>query len=233
MWAGEGTVASHRSAAVLWRFDIEVEGSIPEVWAPRHVVNADVVVHRGSVPRNQRALVRGIPVTSVHRTLIDLGDVVPERIVEDALDSALRRKVTSVEWLLKEVGIVGLRGRKGASVLHALLREPGMKPPSWLERRFIHLLKMENQGGYVREHPVGPYDIDFAWLDVKLGVEIHGEKWHRRRQRWTRDLARHNWLTAQGWTMLHFDQDQMENDAVAVIDEIKQTRARLELRLAF
>jgi len=233
LWAGEGSVASHRSAARLWGLDLPVEPSKPEIWTPRHMSNSDVVVHRGCVPRHQRTNVRGIPVTGVHRTLIDLGDVAGENEVEDALDSALRRRMTSIEWLLKEIEDVGLRGRRGPGTLHRLLNEPGAKPPSWLERRFLRLLKKEKLGGYVREHPVGPYQIDFAWLDVKLGIEVHGEKWHRRRRRWSRDLARHNWLTAQGWTMLHFDWDQIDTDAIGVVEEIRQTRARLGLSLAF
>lgn len=227
LWGGDDAVVSHRAAAGLWEFHVAF--SLPEISTPRDVRSAEVGVHQVLVPKAHRTRIRGIPVTSVHRTLIDLGDVTSETVVEDALDCALRKRMTSVEWLLKEIGQIGTRGRKGATMLKCLLTG-GSPPPSWLERRFIRLLAREKLSGYVREHACGPFSIDFAWVDVKLGVEVHGEKWHRRRVRWSADLARHNWLTGQGWTMLHFDWSQIDTAPRAVVDEICRSRARLEQR---
>ena len=230
LWGGGEAVVSHRAAAKLW--DLGCNG-IPdtEISTDRAIRSKKVVVHQVIVPAGHRTSIRGIPVTSIHRTLIDLGDVLDEWVVEDALDEVLRRGMTSREWLLKQIDALGTRGRKGASMLKHLLEEDGACP-SWLERRFVRLLAKERLTGYVREHRCGSYRIDFAWLDVKLGVEVHGEKWHRRKRRWSADLARHNWLTEKGWTMLHFDWSQIKQSPSLVVDEIRGTRARLEERLA-
>jgi very-short-patch-repair endonuclease len=228
LWGGEGTVLSHRSAAQAWGFDVP-RLTIPEIWTPGVRKSSRAIAHQGTVPPVDRTTVRSIPVTSVHRTLIDLGDVVGESVVEDALDCAVRRRMTSGEWLLKRLDDLGTRGRKGAALLKRLLDEDETRP-SWLERRFVRLLAQAKLDGYVRELPLGPYRLDFAWLDVKLGVEVHGAKWHARRQRWSKDLARHNHLTSEGWTMLHFDWNQIDTDPSTVVDEVRATRSRLERR---
>ncbi|HET7483135.1 MAG TPA: DUF559 domain-containing protein [Actinomycetota bacterium] len=189
-----------------------------------------VVAHRRVVEPSQITKINGIRVTGIHRTLIDLGDVVPDDVVEDALDRALERKLTSTDWLLKQIESLGTRGRKGAGVLHSII-ESGHERSSWLERRFLRLLDRHSLGGFIREFAVGPYFIDFAWPEVLLGVEVHGAKWHRNRKRWTRDLSRHNDLTTQGWTVLHFTWRDVRERPDAVVKEIRTTHARLSLRL--
>lgn len=229
LWGGEGALASCRAAARLWDLGIADDFFRPEITTPRHLASEQAIVHQGHIPRTHRTVIGGIPVTSIHRTLMDLGDVMGESQVQDALDCALRRRMTSAQWLSTELDRTGISGRKGAAMLKRLLVGDTSRP-SWLERRFIRLLIAEKLGGYVREHHCGPYRIDFAWLDVKLGVEVHGEKWHLRRARWSADLTRHNRLTAAGWTMLHFDWTQIKLDPVEVIREIRETRSRLERR---
>ena len=90
-------------------------------------------------------------------------------------------------------------------------------PPSWLERRFIRLLTDSDLKGFVREHPVNTYFIDFAWPEIRLGIEVHGARWHKRR--WQADLARHNDLTVAGWTMLHFTWDRIRDEPQVVLNE--------------
>ena len=90
--AGEGAVASHLAAAVLWRFD----GVDPGV--------LDVTVPRGRRPRTVRARVHssnrlgpadisrrdGIPCTSAACTLLDIAAVLDTRRLEAAIDGAER-----------------------------------------------------------------------------------------------------------------------------------------------
>lgn len=215
--AGEGSVASHRSAAALWRLRECSPGPV-EVTTTKRIQRDGVVVHRGTVRPHQMATVSGIPVTSIHRTLIDLGDVADRHLVEDALDAALDRRMTSVAWLMRGIDEVGTRGRRGPAMLKRILEvtEDG-RPPSWLERRFIRLLTGSELNGFVREHPVGSYFIDFAWPEIRLGIEVHGAKWHK--ERWQGDFARHNALTVVRWTMLHLTWDRIRDEPGAVLTE--------------
>lgn len=138
--------------------------------------------------------------------------------------------MTSARWLERQLSRLGTRGRKGASVLRSILDEGDEeKWPSWLERRFIRLLHGAHMSEYEREHRAcgGKYRLDFAWPGALLGIEVHGGKWHRRRLRWDEDLARHNELTAAGWTILHFTFKQLRDDPARVIAEIRATYDRL------
>lgn len=223
---GDG-YASHRAAARLWGL---VETDVIEVITSRQPRDPSVVWHRMEPARNETTTLDGIPCTSIHRTLLDLGDVVTKDVVEDALDRALEKRLTSADWLLSMIDANGTRGRKGASVLRSTL-EGGHEKASWLERRLVRLLDGSSLPRYFREHGIGPYFVDFAWPEVKLAVEVHGAKWHRNRKRWTKDLTRHNVLTPLGWTVLHLTWDDIAGGAGRVVAEIAATYERLTLRL--
>ena len=228
LWAGPDAVLSHGAAARVWGFDT-FENAGVEITADRRLRIDGPTVHRRALEKRDRTTHCGLAVTSVHRTLIDLGDHYPEERVEDALDGALRRRQTSASWLLTEIDRVGTRGRKGASVLQRLLNI-GDDQPSWLERRFIRLVSATNEmPPLTREHPAlnGRYFVDFAWPAIKLGIEVHGERWHLRRLRWEKDLARHNDLTAAGWTILHFTWQQIRDAPETVLHELLETHRRL------
>jgi very-short-patch-repair endonuclease len=218
---GDGS-ASHRSAAALWQLP-GVEERLVEVTTERRPRATNVIWHRRNVHRRDTTTIDDIRVTGIHRTLMDLGDVVSRDIVEDALDNALARKLTSADWLLRQLDQVGINGRKGARVLADLLNAGSDHAPSWLERRFIRLLGQATLPPYRREFPVQGYRVDFAWPEVSLAVEVHGAKWHKRRLRWAKDLERHNHLTAAGWTLLHYSWDEIKNEPARVLREIVTT----------
>jgi very-short-patch-repair endonuclease len=226
LWAGDRSAASHRAAAHVLELD-GFDNAPIEVSLPFRKSTEGVVIHYAmDLPPRDITVVRGIPITNVHRTLIDLGDVCSPQHVEDALDSALRRGLTSAGYLAKQLERIGTHGRKGASLLKELLASDDVKP-SWLERRFIRLLGKTELPPYAREHPALCYRIDFAWPGVRMGVEVHGGKWHQKRLRWGKDLARHNALTAAGWTILHFTWAQLREEPDTVIAEIVSTYRRL------
>lgn len=222
---GSRPCVSHRSAAFLWRLYDETPPI--EVSSKCSLNISGITSHRKTVEKGDLTQVSGIAATSPHRTLIDLGDVVAADVVEDALDRALERRITSAAWLERELERIGTRGKKGAATLRSLLSAGDEKPPTWLERRFLRLLKRADLPGFVREHPSDRYRIDFAWPEVLLGVEVHGAKWHKKRLRWAKDLERHNCLTAMGWTLLHFTWEQIGSNPGEVISEIVMTYRRL------
>ena len=222
---------SHRAAAFLWNLTDKVPPL--EVTTQTSLRLEGVVTHKKALTKGDVTELDGTRVTSPHRTLIDLGDVVEDDVVEDALDRALEMRITSAAWLDKELERVGTRGKRGAATLRSLLEAGDETPPSWLERRFIRLLEASPVSGYAREHAVGPYRVDFAWADVFLGVEVHGARWHKKRLRWASDLERHNYLTAHGWTILHFTWHQIKTAPEVVISEVVSTHRRLRGWMSF
>ena len=120
-----------------------------------------------------------MPLTTVYRTLADLGSVVSPNVLERSVEWALRQGYVSVGGLQ---GVVETRSGTGARRLAAVLavRPPGAPPTeSDAETLFIQLVR---HGGF--PHPTRQYRLrirgrygrlDFAWPLAS-----------RRRNRWGR-----------------------------------------------
>jgi hypothetical protein len=144
LWSGG--VASDESAAAVWgldgarrwRTEITVDGGpsgSPVDWITFHRTNRSLEPYR--------TVRHGIPVTTIPRTLIELGASVSRWRLQAALDQALRDGLTSPGQLTAELAGLGGRGRRGAGRLRRLLEDPdlGLPPPaSVLERRIISRL---------------------------------------------------------------------------------------------
>ena len=89
--SGQGAVLSHVSAAVHWHL-LSYDAPRPEVTAPasrRRVPG--IRLHRSrSLDAQDTTIHHGIPVTTVHRTLLDLAADAPDHHVERALAQAER-----------------------------------------------------------------------------------------------------------------------------------------------
>ena len=85
---GPGTVVSHRDAAALQGIRANGRSRI-EVTVPRAVRSRPgIEVHRSRLPPDEIALIEGIPVTTVPRTLLDMAGVVARRELERAIHEA-------------------------------------------------------------------------------------------------------------------------------------------------
>jgi hypothetical protein len=126
--AGHGAVASHRTAARIWRL-VEPRDDHVEILVPRHRRPRlrGVTVHRSTDLLADGTTVRArIPVTNPLRTIVDLGAVLPPEQVEDALDTGLAPpslfSIAAIEWMRNEV--TG-PGRSGCGVLGKNSRRTG------------------------------------------------------------------------------------------------------------
>lgn len=115
---GPHAVLSHRSAGQLWGL-VPRSRIRPEVTRPRHAAGRPLlVVHQAILPADEVVLERGIPVTSVPRTMLDLAATRDEREVERAWNEMEVRGYThslSVPDLLKRHP-----GHKGSVLLTRL-----------------------------------------------------------------------------------------------------------------
>lgn len=212
-------VAFRRTAAALWGFD----GVEPRV------VEFAVSVGRPEPGRSHRVRalaledrkdLHGLPVTSVTRTLIDLGQVVGPDVVERAVESALRRRYVSVGDLSAAVSAVpSLRGT--AALRRLLARRPPGAPAtgSDAETLFVQLARRTALPEPQRQFPVptaeGTFRIDFAWPAQRIAVEVDGAGTHASREALARDLRRQNRLmlslASEGWALLRFTWDDIVN----------------------
>jgi predicted transcriptional regulator of viral defense system len=121
LWAGEPSVASHITSAhlqeVLPRSARAIEITSPRSSAGRH----GIITHRCNLQNVEMVNVRGIPCTSIYRTLVDLCASQPQCISEQALDAALRMGRVSYERLCDYAKDAASRSVKGSRTLKGLL----------------------------------------------------------------------------------------------------------------
>ena len=70
-----------------------------------------------------------------------------------------------------------------------------------------------------RQHPSGPYTLDFYCSDSRLAVEVDGEA-HGRGDRPERDSARDEWLAAAGIETMRIPAIEVMHDLEAVLRAI-------------
>ena len=230
---GSDSVLSHRSAAALWGLREDPRTSI-DVTAPnrRGRIPKGIDAHRdSSLSEDDRTALRGIPCTSVARTLLDLAGIVP--VWE------LRKAVSETEVLrLLDLGaarklIERSRGRRGVARLRLLLEEldPATKRTrSELERRF---LSMCTRAGLSRPEVNVPLDVgdvrlevDFLWRDARLIVEADSHRYHGTMSAFERDRRRDQRLEAVGWQVVRCTWQQVIREPADLAKTLRILLAR-------
>ncbi|TML39515.1 MAG: DUF559 domain-containing protein [Actinobacteria bacterium] len=231
LWAGGGAVASHRTAAALWRFDGFDRGPA-EVSVPL-VRQGGRGVHRfARLSSADATIVEGIPVTTPARTVIDLAGMVSEARVEAALESALRAGLTSVGQVHRRLDGPGGRGRRGRGALRELLaqRQPGAPTDSLLETLFVQALRNAGLPEPARQHQVFAGDrliarLDLAYPERRLFIELDGWAAHGGQEAFVADRRRQNHLVAMGWQPLRFTWDDVTSGLPAAVDVVRAALA--------
>ncbi len=210
---GPDAFASHRAAAAL-RSLAGFEGQHIELIVPRgrsrH--DPDVILHRMTLRPGDTTTLDHIPVTTTARTLVDLAGLAPKDAVEEALDDALRRRLTTIQALRRQVAVGESAPTRGVKVIRALLkdRSPSATPSdSVLGTKLWRVLVRGGIKHGIRQYRVWRDKtlvgiVDVAFPDEGVAVEADGYRWHSGQPRWKRDLARRNELVALGWRVLHF-----------------------------
>ena len=94
------------------------------------------------------------------------------------------------------------------------------------ERKLWSKLNSLQLGGvkFRRQHPIGPYIVDFVSLDSKLVIEIDGGQ-HNYSSVEKRDELRTEWLTKEGYQVLRFWNNDVLNNTEGVVESIKAALA--------
>ena len=97
------------------------------------------------------------------------------------------------------------------------------------ERRLWRVLRERpNDLRFRKQHPCGPYTLDFFCPAVGLVVEVDGEG-HARGTQPERDARRNAWLSAQGFAVLRIAAIELLRDLDAGIRHIVATARSLPL----
>jgi very-short-patch-repair endonuclease len=185
------------------------------------------------VPGEDRTTKGPIPLTMVARTIIDLAAILPTARLQHALDSALHKRMTTVDEVARRLDALNSRGRRGAAALRAMLGEADANPApqSILERRFITLAKRAGTPFLQRQFEIEvgweePIHVDFAFPAIKLAIETDGYGTHSLRSQWELDRRRDAALMALGWIVLRFSWGDIDTRPEYVVNTIRMVVKR-------
>jgi Protein of unknown function (DUF559) len=229
---GGDALLSHRSAAMAWKLDLPPHPAIEAtVSYGRNVVRqSTVVVHRSrSIPRQHRAIVGGLPVTSLARTMLDLAGVIESQRLAKLVDDALSRRLVTPQRLRWAIDQDGGRRSKGVETLRDLVR-PWLETPeleSVAEAAFLRTLTTAGVPAPALQYPlrlraVGPVRLDFAWPEEMVAVEIDGFRWHADPESHAHDSARANALAAGGWIVLRATPTELRDRPSEILTALRR-----------
>ncbi len=218
---GDGAVVSHRSAAEMFgllaqsdaEVDVTVVGRNPGVHPgirrhrPKHLARHDVTN------------MRGIRVTSVARTIVDLAATESARDTERAFQEALYRRLltpAALAAVLKREP-----RRKGAPVIRALLEDPRMTR-SERERTLLRLLDRAQLPRPLTNVRLHGYLVDAYWPEQRLVLEFDGWQAHGHRQAFEGDRKRDQVMLAHRLRSMRVTDRQLTQEPVALVARIAQ-----------
>jgi very-short-patch-repair endonuclease len=85
----------------------------------------------------------------------------------------------------------------------------------WQELRLRQLDGMR----FRRQHPIGPYIVDFVCLEKRLIIEVDGEQ-HTQDAQVAHDRRRDRWLAAKGFRVMRFQTIEVYEGVDGVADTI-------------
>ena len=160
---------------------------------------------------------RGIPVTSVARTICDLAATEPPREVEHAFQEALYRDIVTDRAIAAI--ITREPRRRGAPVIRALLRDPRMTR-SEKERALLSLIDKAQLPRPLTNVRLHGYLADAYWPKHGLVVEFDGWKAHGHRLAFESNRKRDQIFLANGLRVLRVTDRQFETEPVAIAARI-------------
>jgi hypothetical protein len=237
--ARDGAVASHRAGAWLHRLE-GVDNPPVEIMVSRARLARvpGVVVHGTSqLAPIDLTRVSGVPVTTIARTLCDLGAVVDAERLERALDSALRGGLPLAQ-LRETLARLDRPGPSGVRALARVLDLPHRRndvPATTFERLMRAVLlapllppiEPEYRLRDARGRIVARFDVAFP--AVRVGVEAHSDAWHFGARRGERDRRRDRAVAELSWETVYLSWAEVNDpdEAVASLRAICRGRAAL------
>ncbi len=226
--AGPGAAVSHRSAMRFWGLDgIKTSAVEVTVHHGNGPIPDGVTVHRTRRPIPMSSI-DSVPVTTVERTILDVSWMLPRRIVETAMFSAIYKELTTFDMLWEGLIRHGGRGVAGTRKFRSILTEIDLTnlPQSPAEVDMKNLIDQARVPRPSMQHEIRrPGGIkafaDFAWPRRTKIVEVDSMLAHSTPDQLDHDLDRQNDLLALGWEIRRFTARRIRDDPSGVIDELE------------
>jgi hypothetical protein len=153
---------------------------------------------------------RGIPVTAVPRTLVDLAAVLSEAALARAVHEADVRFRTNPD--ASEAVLARRHNWPGARQLRWVIRGEVPVSLSKLELSFIDRLREAGLPPPETNCPAGGRRVDCRWPEHRLTVELDGYRYHSSRHAWEQDRQREREAQARGDEFRRFTWRDVEED---------------------
>jgi hypothetical protein len=225
--SGEGAVLSHTSATRLWGItklrDTPLHVTVPS----QRVRVRGVERHTSALLPSERTIRDRIPVTTVHRTLLDVAGVVSRSVLADTFRQAESRRWVTAQSL-GEV-LESRPGRRGARNLRAVLADAGWGSGikrSGLEADFQRFLRRHgfpppDRNVHMR---IGALEIeaDCVWWDARLIVELDSREYHDTDSAFESDRARDRVLLVHGWRCTRVTPRHLKRDGRQLARDLRE-----------
>ena len=212
------SILSHASAAAargFWSAPRHVQTiTRPGSGGPRRL--GGVLVFRSTTLAGERELLRGIPITSAPRTLLDLAPHASDRQLARAVREAIRLRHTTIHAIADCVG--RHKGRVGTRRLTAVLARyaglPLERARSGAEVRALEVLRSAGRPLPALNVRIADEEADLSWADRRLIIEIDGGPFHLDEGEDARKSA--CWIGA-GWTVRRVPADAVYEQPVTLL----------------
>jgi predicted transcriptional regulator of viral defense system len=199
---GPGSLLSHTTGAALSNIR-RSSSPIIHVTTPNRASPKGIRVHRvRSLHPDDVAVIDGVTVTSVARTLLDLADVVPRRELVRAIEQAERLRVfdmREIERLLARSN--GRRTKALRQAIAAVTGEPPRVNSEW-ERGLLDFCDDHQIPRPELNVLVQGYEVDALWRTRKIVVELDSYAFHRSRGAFEQDRDKYADLQLAGYLVL-------------------------------
>ena len=221
---GPGAVLSHRSAAMLWGFR-RTDRALIEITAPAcGRGRAGIERHRSALPPDEVTMHRGIPVTTVPRTLLDLAAVLSPRQLARALNEA---EVLRLGDRLSLSAVVERHpNRQGVPAIRALMESVDASVTRReLEKRFLEFIAdfgLPRPETNAHIYAGGRwFEVDCLWRSQRLVLELDGRATHATRAAFENDRLRDRILQVAGWRIVRITWRQLQDSPAAMAEDLR------------
>jgi very-short-patch-repair endonuclease len=174
-----------------------------------------LLLHRAVLADDEITTHHGIPVTTPARTLLDLAGVLQRHQLQQAINETEILRLEGPHHLAARYPT-----KPGTRALRSLA--PPTHTKRDLEARFTTFLNDRRLPRPQTNVLIEGKDVDAAWPDRKLIIELDSWEYHRTRQAFEDDRRRDRQLAANGWRVIRItwrdldDPDALERELRAL-----------------
>ncbi len=232
--AARPSVASHESGACLWGL-LRYRPSTIDVTVPsERRQGRPFRLHFAALDRTEIGSPQGVPATSVARTKLDLAARLPQARLEGVFERSEELQLFDLGPL--EAVLARTPHHPGAGTLKrvlALYRPEAAVTRSWLERRFLELVRKAGLPLPAMNYVVGGMELDAYWAAERFAVELDVFETHGTRVAFERDRIRADDLLALGIEVIRITGPRLRREPEQVMrrlaDHLARRRAISEL----